>query len=91
MPGAGQQWRLLPAPSLHRGSPPRPRASPPAPAMTFLLLGRWLPRDVREEGRRGHGGSASPGVRPSGRCLIALVPSTAHLCLPTCIPGVGKR
>lgn len=91
VPGAGQQWRLLPAPSPHGSGPPRPRASPPAPAVTSVLLGGWVSRDIREEGRRVHGGSGSPGVWPSGRRLIALVPSAAHLCLPICVPGVGKR
>lgn len=89
-------WRwaavgLLPAPSLHGSGLPRPRASLPALAVTSVLSGRCLSRDVREEGRRGHRGSVSPWVQPSGRCLIALVPSAAHLCLPTCIPRVGKR
>lgn len=87
----GSSGDCSPPPSPHGSGPPRPRASLPAPAVTSILLGGRVSRDVREEGRHVHGGSVSPGVQPLGRCLIALVPSAAYLSLPACVPGVGKR
>lgn len=85
VPGAGQAVATAPRPPAHTEAPTPPRASLPAPAVTSIpLLGGWVSRDVREEGRRMHGGSVSPGVQPLGQvpdspCAICCLPQPTRL------------